>query len=55
VWTFMRGELYVACRGGCLPLPFVGFVPLENGLAVPVGMEVAHEVREGREAEDEPS
>ncbi len=27
VWTIMRGEVYVSCDSGCLPLPLEGLVP----------------------------
>ena len=27
LWTVIRGEMYVACRNGCLPLPMEGIVP----------------------------
>ncbi len=27
VWTVIRGEIYEACKGGCLPLPLEGLVP----------------------------
>jgi len=27
VWTIIRGDMYVSCDGGCLPLPFAELVP----------------------------
>ncbi len=27
VWTIIAGEVYVACEGGCLPLPLEGLAP----------------------------
>ncbi len=29
-WTFIRGEMYVACKRGCAPLPLEGLVPPEG-------------------------
>jgi len=29
-WTIIRDEMYVKCKGGCLPLPFEGEVPLPD-------------------------
>ena len=26
-WTIIRGDMYVSCDGGCLPLPLPGLVP----------------------------
>jgi len=26
-WTIIRGEMYVACQAGCLPLPLDGLTP----------------------------
>ncbi len=26
-WTIIRGDMYVSCDGGCLPLPFPDLVP----------------------------
>ncbi len=27
MWTFIRGEMYVSCVDGCVPLPLEGLVP----------------------------
>ncbi len=27
VWTFIRGDMYVACESGCLPLSLEGLTP----------------------------
>ncbi len=26
-WTIIRGDMYVSCDGGCVPLPLEGLVP----------------------------
>jgi len=26
-WTIIRGDMYVSCDGGCIPLPLEGLVP----------------------------
>ena len=34
-WTFIRGEMYVSCDEGCIPIPLEGLVP-------PLDSEVLH-------------
>jgi len=54
VWTFIRGEMYVSCEGGCIPLPLEGLSPPPDSEELrppPEGVsEVEHSLRvEGRE------
>ncbi len=56
-WTVVRGEMWVTCKGGCLPLPLAGEV-LTAAAGSTIDQEglVPHEAsqyltREGREAE----
>ncbi len=31
MWTVIRGEMFVACELGCLPLPLEGLAPYPDG------------------------
>ena len=33
MWTFIRGEMYVSCDGGCQPLPLEGLIPTPGMMA----------------------
>ena len=48
LWTFVRNEMYVSCRLGCLPLPLGSFVtkPCDRQPSIDGGMEVARELPE---------
>ena len=57
LWTVVRGEMWVSCKRGCLPLPFEGEV-LDCSAGSTIDPErvdspggVQYLTREGREAE----
>jgi len=52
-WTLIRGDIYVVCLLGCLPLWEVGVAVVKYVEEAGPGMDLAGESREGGDGEGE--